>query len=1590
MSDHLQSISPRIASSEFQTTNGGAGALDEGVVGGEILVGEEAGNETPVGVPMQGELEEPEPAEYQPVRQARSPFQPSSAEMEEHRVAHIPYRNWCEHCVRGRGLGQAHRRETQASKIPIVALDYFFMTKNTLLSASECRSALGGGMDEAIEKGEIVKCLMMKCSITKSELAIVIGKKGLDQYAVDRVVAFIQWLGHGRVIMKSDNERTIVALLRESLKAVRVELEPETIGEEHSPAYDSQSNGMIENAIRNTRGQFRTLRSCIQERLGKLVPLDHPLIAWMLEHASTVRCAMVRGDDGTTPWQKARGRAFAMEAIGFAEKCHFKLPMKGPHKERRGNMTDQWEDGTFLGYSWTSNEYVYANPDGVHTARAVTRRPISERWMVDDVANLKATPESKHQPRGQGHGLQPNLEASAPAPAAVRFQARSFKIMKRYLEDPRVGYSAGCEQCEFIKKYGGSRPGITHNLACRERIMTKMAEYDDYRHIVEATEERITRALADHVEAADQAAQGARQSAVTEPLPQAATAANDADSAPAWLDHQLPEVHDDQDMQADDGGANVEAYGDTNMGAQDDSLPETSMDLGHVHCLGSNAASPLTSQAWRNSGDDDADRMIGLLDCTAELMIGQMGGCSRSYSRERKTAFNKLVSEVYSPPRVSALAKAMPSYGLQPGFALDLTTSDSDGKVWDFNSAEMRRRARRLVRETRPMFLIGSPMCKAFSTWQNLNHSKYGHSEDEIRRERARAVMHVNFTVELMEMQLADDRFFLFEHPEWASSWKLESLKKLMSYPGVERTRADQCQHGLQAERGRMAGHPVMKPTGFLSNAPLLLKQLEKRCSGKKGWCSNGQRHAPCSAGVAKDAQVYGKELCRAMLRGMQDQLKELCMLQSGVMGIQSRAAQWEGNEILIADDPRAGFSGSFRDDLTGQILNDSLVAEARTKELEYFNKKMVWQKVDKVTTQRAGHKLVSVRWVDVNKGDNSCPNYRSRLVARQLKAHDKSGAIFFAPTPPLEALRTVLSRATTKRADQPKEYRDKSSDQRLQISTVDISRAYFNAKTNPLEPVHVMLPREDPDCNVKVGLLLRHMYGTRRAADGWQEEYSSCLVEMLGFTQGSACPCVFYHPEKDLLCSVHGDDFTTVGPKCELDRFEAELAEHYELKVGPRLGPADSDAKEARVLNRVIRWTEKGIELEADPRQVERLLQENGLEGANAVCTPGVRAAASQVLSEQPLDVKYHTAFRAAAARANYLAQDRPDCQFTCKEICRWMAHPTTGSYEALKRLCRYLVGAPRLVWRYDYQDSSQISVYSDTDWAGCPRTRKSTSGGCILVGKHLIKSWSSTQASVALSSGEAEFYGVVKAAGAGLGYQALMRDFGVDLAITVFTDSTATIGISSRQGLGKLRHLDTTALWIQQAIRAKRIELRKVNGEENPADIFTKHLPSREKLASLMKLYDCDFRDGRAASAPKLRQEERPGVEIKEADRGSSLQMCELPHNLPRDQLDREHPAIQAAEELESYEEELNKDDFIEMAGSKIALEIEAQARRYGRRTAASQEARIEAEKVSAKPSKIEAANVAPPLSGEQRRVPTDEPGLAKQCGGRGRPNS
>jgi hypothetical protein len=545
-----------------------------------------------------------------------------------------------------------------------------------------------------------------------------------------------------------------------------------------------------------------------------------------------------------------------------------------------------------------------------------------------------------------------------------------------------------------------------------------------------------------------------------------------------------------------------------------------------------------------------------------------------------------------------------------------------------------------------------------------------------------------------------------------------------------------------------------------------------------------------------------------------------------------------------------------YYDNLTGAELPPILVGKARQEEIDFMIDWAVWEEVaTSLCWQVTGKGPLGGGWVDINKGDEETPNIRCRYVAKEIAYYKCDD--FFAAMPPLETLRMMISRAASSRS---------SGKKGRKILVIDARKAHLHAMTD--RDIFVMLPPEIRRPGM-CGRLKRCLYGTRDASARWEAFLASELIKH-GFKQGLASSCCFTHASRDLRCMVHGDDFVFVGPDEDLEWAEKVMEESFLIKRVGKLGGDTGDDNEIRILNRVLRWTEAGIKYEADPRHAEILAREVGASGP-AVRTPGVKGKASEGkkggnaqetssscgVDSCPEEEKMSEAdtrwFRSGAARANYLAMDRPDLSFATKELCRRMSAPVAADAAALRRVARYLADEPRLVYSFVWQMSGEFNAYVDTDFAGCLKTRKSTSGGCAMLGSHLIKHWSTTQKVVTLSSGEAELAGIVKGTAEALGLQSLAADLGCEIEVRIHADSSAAIGICKRSGIGRVRHLAVGQLWIQEKVRTGSIVLLKVLGTENPADLLTKHLARDVIDQHLLKL--AIYREtGRAASAPKI----------------------------------------------------------------------------------------------------------------------------------------
>ena len=142
-------------------------------------------------------------------------------------------------------------------------------------------------------------------------------------------------------------------------------------------------------------------------------------------------------------------------------------------------------------------------------------------------------------------------------------------------------------------------------------------------------------------------------------------------------------------------------------------------------------------------------------------------------------------------------------------------------------------------------------------------------------------------------------------------------------------------------------------------------------------------------------------------------------------------------------------------------------------------------------------------------------------------------------------------------------------------------------------------------------------------------------------------------------------------------------------------------------------------------------------------------------------------------------------------------------------------------------------------------------------MVGGHLIKHWSSTQKTLALSSGESELSGILKGTSEALGLKSLAEDLGIGMQIKVRTDASAAVGICRRCGLGKVRHLAVGQLWVQERLRAGDFELYKHPGAHNPDDLLTKHVATA-LIQHHMEAVGLVFLEGRAEVAPQATEEQ------------------------------------------------------------------------------------------------------------------------------------
>jgi hypothetical protein len=177
---------------------------------------------------------------------------PTEEEVREHEIDHAVFKAWCPHCVKGKAVSFGHYKVKSDKEVPVIAADYMYLTEKDKKDDEEDKDTM--------------PILVAKDDKLKMIFASVVPKKGKNAFAVKKLAEFVDGLGHQKVILKSDNEESVLALK----SAVKAEVICDVVMEE-SPVGDHAANGMVEATIRQVQGQFRSMKSALEERSKRCV-----------------------------------------------------------------------------------------------------------------------------------------------------------------------------------------------------------------------------------------------------------------------------------------------------------------------------------------------------------------------------------------------------------------------------------------------------------------------------------------------------------------------------------------------------------------------------------------------------------------------------------------------------------------------------------------------------------------------------------------------------------------------------------------------------------------------------------------------------------------------------------------------------------------------------------------------------------------------------------------------------------------------------------------------------------------------------------------------------------------------------------------------------------------------------------------------------------------------------------------------------------------------------------------------------------------------------------------------------------------------
>ena len=1319
-----------------------------------------------------------EGVEARPARPGWDPAVPTEEERREHEASgHAVFRNWCTECLAATGYAKQHRKVDHSQEtMNTVVMDFFYL-----------------GEEEGSKPH-----LVAQDRSTGMMMATALEKKGNpDTTAQKLLTRFLELLGWKNIVLKSDGEHTLVKLKKAAGR------DAQTVNKvvcEESPAGDSKANGEAEAAVREIKWRIRAITMMVEKKFGGTLPEGHPLLTWVPRYAAEQANRHRVGADGKTPEERRTGKRWVKALPVFGEKIMVKPAGKG----RRGDLT-RMKEARFVGCHNRFGSILAMTRDGVVVGSSyhilsedqkwgeleddlrgapwdvrtyVKKKPVEGQQQLALAAPMPViagapVPGQAQQPEGpvRDEGAPGQVEAGGSegavdkspmigAPSASTEVPSGLKRAWPVRREhlAKYGKTTGCPGCASLARGVGFQQ-VAHSEECRLRIKRHITEEDDKK-------KEETKRLREE---------------------------------------------EDKEMGSEEGPkAGGEPSGSHAAGG------EPAVDLGD--------SLPAESGVKRKAEEeivdvDDLVRSAEATDSLKERSVQALSELLDSYEAAKTVAQLAAmdVIEVFSPQRLNTMVER---FGLRKGAAIDLEEVKPDGSdFWDLDRMEDFEQVMDLIAVEQPWLLTSSPPCTTFSSLRRLSNFK--RPAEVVEAEESLGKMRLSRSLECCKLQDSLGGYYLHEHPKESTSWNEPEVEEMVNLPNTFLVQSPMCRFNMMAQDDEGQWGHVRKETLWLTNSEEIARELQGVCNNYVPGAEPHRHVHLVGASRAKAAQVYPRELCEAILRGLKNQLERdhsISALEEQVGGPSpDDAVEWEQQ------------MEQFVDDSSGQFLDAELVQKARQEELDWLRKENVYVRV---TAEECTGKPLQLKWVDVNKGDHQSPKIRSRLVAKEIKrakplSEQLGGAETFAATPPVESVYALMSAFMSK-----KEHGEK----RKLMGACDVSRAHFMGRA--ARDIYVELPEEDRvhpgDPGPMMGKLLRSMYGTQDASQIFQKDYQEWLKGN-GAEFSALCPAIF--KVKNLIGLVHGDDFLVVGSLEELEWFDKTLNAKYTARWESLLGKDNGEKQEMFFLNRLVRYFPDGtagkerLEIEADARHVDLLIRDFGFDSKTKGCdVPEDKPTTLDFIETERqagLGGQMSSQFRSMVMRLAYLSTDRPDLCHAVRALASAMKAPKMNDWLKLKKVVRYLLKFPymkRIFYKQTLENAAVIS-YSDSDWAGDLKTRRSTSGSVVKWGSHTLLVKGSSQKVVALSSSESEYYAMTRTATLAEFIRGIFEFWGWKTRATKLrVDSSSAKALSERRGVGQSRHIQAKYLWLQDRVAERELEVEKIKGPINDSDLVTK----------------------------------------------------------------------------------------------------------------------------------------------------------------------